>query len=124
MDELGGHCGCNSVIPGGFEVQGLGKGPPGGRAGKHSLTGRTRRASNQFFCAGTLFCKRFYTLQTRVRVARVVGATIDALGGGVKAYTAHLLWHSWFCEALEAGISFRCVSGVATYGSIGGWAGP
>ena len=28
-DELGKHFGCGGVIPGGLEVQGLGKGPPG-----------------------------------------------------------------------------------------------
>ena len=27
VDELGEHCGCSSVIPRGFEIQGLGKGP-------------------------------------------------------------------------------------------------
>ena len=45
----------------------------------------------------------------------MVGATIDALGGGVRAYTADLLWHSWFCKALEAGMGFRYVRGVVAY---------
>ena len=29
LDECGKHLDCGGVIPGGLEVQGLGKGPPG-----------------------------------------------------------------------------------------------
>ena len=100
--------GCNGVISGGLEIQGLGEGPL--VAERHCLTGR--RASNQFVCVGTLFRKRFYTLRTRARVGWLVGVAIDTLGGAVRAYAIHLLWHSRFFEALKEGMGS---GGVATY---------
>ena len=53
----------------------------------------------------------------------MVGIAIDAFGGGVRAYAINFLWHSWFCEALKAGMSIGWVHGVATYAtapSVGG----
>ena len=44
VDELGEHCGCNSVISGGFEVQGLGKGPAG------ELTGSEAQLNWELVC--------------------------------------------------------------------------
>ena len=86
--------GCSGAIPGGLEIQGLGKGPPSVAVRTSSLTGR--RASDQCVCAGALFRKRFYALWTRGRVGWVVGIAVDALGGCMGAYTIDRLWHSWF----------------------------
>ena len=57
----------------------------------------------------------------------MVGAAVDAVGGGVMAYAASLLRQRRFCEALEAGVSSGCVRLIAadaTALSIGGtfWA--
>ena len=45
----------------------------------------------------------------------MVSATTDAPGGGMRAYAIDLLWHSWFCEELKAGMGPVCVRSIATY---------
>ena len=46
------------------------------------------------------------------RVGWVVGATVDAFGGDVRAYTISL-WQELFYEALEARVSMGCVRLIA-----------
>ena len=43
----------------------------------------------------------------------MIGAAVDALGGGVRAETVDLHWHGWFCEALEAWVRSGCVQSIA-----------
>ena len=45
----------------------------------------------------------------------MVGAAIDALGGGRGGILHRSSLQSWFCEALKAGMSSGWVRGVATY---------
>ena len=69
-NELGKHFSCSGVIPGGLEVQGLGKGPPG------ILTGRAAE-KGVFRCLDFLLTPRAkpWIWAVPIGVAREVGGS-------------------------------------------------